>query len=292
MLFVAGATALTGRGLSSNVRFQEEIVAEPTEIVKTALSFAAEFSQLSWWAAAIVLVSIAWKLFLSGLVDRWLSHKLEVRTAELAAALDVQKEAALRKMEFESIRINKAMPLIEKMNVLANAHAMVFQSYLGSIRNKLGAPKDWEKERLRIDTEFIEAMSVASIYLPREFRHHLFLMRRIFSCSLQDPIELYRSLRSAGPIHTQVDEMNDRYNDAINCFRDMCGKYIGMYGNDMSYSGILRQYKFDESGQPIMEGSESRSAWKIVLLWEYFGSSARLEALDELASYYSSIKPN
>lgn len=258
-----------------------KIIEEITGLIK-------EFSQLSGWVAAIVLMALAWKFFLSSMWDKWFSHMLTTRASDISNALAIQKDLAVKKAEFESVKLNKALPLLERMNGLIYKHNMLFSEYMRAVLNNIDGRDDWEEERLKVDKEMVDVLSALSIYLPVEFRAFIVTARKIVSCSFKDTKMLYGCLKSIGPVKDQVHSINESYFKAIDCFYSLCGKYVGSENDKITYLEILNKFGFDDSARPIMNTAISALVWKFVLLSEYFSSSDQVEAQSRLEAFFAS----
>lgn len=258
------------------------------EIIKAITEFIKEFSQLSGWVAAIALMALAWKLFLSSMWDKWFSHVLATRANDISNALAIQKDLAVKKAEFESTKLNKALPLLERMNGLIYKHNMLFSEYMRMTLNNTDRPDYLETERLKVDKEMIEVLSALSIYLPFEFRVFIVTLRKIVSCSFAKTKVLYGCLKSIGPVKDQVHSINESYSNTIDCFHSLCGKYVGSEDNEFTYVEILKKFGFNEGAWPIMDTAISALVWKFVLLPEYFGSSEQVEAQNKMEAFFAS----
>lgn len=258
------------------------------EIIRATTDFIKEFSQLSGWVASLVLMALAWKLFLSSMWDKWFSHVLATRANDISNALAIQKDLAVKKAEFESVKLNKALPLLERMNGLIYTHNMLFSEYMRATLNNFNGLDSWESERVKVDTEMIEVLSALSIYLPIEFRGFIVTLRKIVSCSFRDTKVIYGCLNSIGPVEDQVRSIQESYFKAIDCFHSLCGKYVGSENNEISYMEILNKFGFDKNAQPIMDTAISALVWKFILLPEYFGSSEQVEAQCKLEAFFAS----
>ncbi|MBK6961568.1 MAG: hypothetical protein IPH23_10510 [Gammaproteobacteria bacterium] len=271
-------------------------MSEPTDFISIALNFAAGINRLSSWAAVGVvvvgLIYLSWKAFLSSMIDRLHAHKLELRTVELSKALEIQRDAALKRIEFQQIKLNKTMPLLEKMNGCAYTHRLLVHGYTTAIINRYPANRKAEELRVSTDKEFLEAMTAASIYLPREFRNILSLIRNMISCYFFEPKEIYEELKSLGPMHEQMACIRECHTTAISCFIDMCEKYLGVQDEKCSYEEILKRHGFSENGTPISDTPLKKMAWKVVLLHEMHSESTKSDVLDELEEYFERLKPN
>jgi hypothetical protein len=258
------------------------------ELIKATTDFIKEFRQLSGWIASIVLIALAWKLFLSSMWDKWFSHVLTMRANDISSALAIQKDLAVKKAEFESVKLNKALPLLERANGLIYKHNMLFSEHMRAILNNIDGRGNLENERMKVDTEMIDVLSSLSIYLPTEFRMFMVTLRKMVSCSFRDTKVMCNCLKSIGPLTDQVHSINESYFKTIDCFHSLCGKYVGSENIETTYPEILKKFDFSKDAEPLMNTPMNTLAWKFILLHEYFGSSEQVEAQAKLEAFFAS----
>lgn len=240
---------------------------------------------LGQWTIFVIVVSVLWKFVFKSLVDSWFKNKLEMQKQEVGIALLIQKNIAVKQAEFEKIKLERVLPLLEEVNSALSEHRMMFSNYSSYIVNKCGTIDKIEQERLIQDKRIIKAMSSLSIYLPEEFRELIFQLRKVVSCSWRDPVTIYRVLHDIGDTRNIPSLANDLYDDLSNAYYSMCNKYLGVLEENVSYTSILKSNDLDLNSYTLKIDPENQLAWKFILLHEYYGSNELVEAqrlVDEL----------
>lgn len=242
--------------------------------------FLKDLGQGATWVAVVILL---WKFVFKGAFESWLKSFLET-----------QKELAIKKAEFERIKLDKCLPLLEKINGAIAQHSMMFYSYSKAITNQWGYSENLEELRLEQDRIISTAISDISIYLPSEFRMLLYKIRKVISCSWHpDPVQQHRALRevcSASEVMKVMSSEAVLYQDLCDCFYAMCNKYIGASDYEKSYSKILDAHFLDKKADTKRRDPVSQLALKHFLLHEYYGSAETEAAWLRLEKYYCQTK--
>ena len=251
------------------------------------IEFLKSLKELGAFATILLGCYLAWKFILSSMFEIWLKNKLEIRKQELSIALSLEKETAVKMAEFEIVKLNRVLPLLEATNSSIQSHKMMYFNYLNSILNKGGIADSLESERLKIDKDLTKTIFELSIYLPNEFRKLLYTIRCVVSCSWIEPLKLNRVLREIGGARDVLDAANSLYTDLTDCFFNMSAKYVGSTENAGSYSDILKEYNLDDMASTTRQGAINQLAWKFILLPEYHGSSEIMAAQAEVEKKYT-----
>lgn len=241
---------------------------------------------LGEWATFVIVVTALWKFVFKSLVDSWFKNKLELQKQEVNNALQIQKDLVLKKAEFEKIKLERVLPLLEGVNSAIASHKMLFNTYMQYIVNKCGDKEKLEQIRLENDEKMISFMPSLSIYLPDEFRSLVYQLRKIVSCSVRDPVVTAKVLREIGAGKTVPLLAQDLYSDLINCFHAMCNKYLGLSESESSYKDILDHFDLNKKSYTIKSDPENDLAWKFLLLHEYYGSGEQFEAQSNVERLY------
>jgi len=243
---------------------------------------------LGQWATFVIVVAVLWKTVFKSLVESWFKNRLDLQKQELGNALQIQKDVALKQAEFEKVKLERVLPLFEKINAAISEHRMIFSTYISYVNNKAEFPKDLESQRLENDKKMIEAISALSIYLPDEFRRLVYRLRMVVSCYMRDSKIMATTLRDLGGGGRVPPLAQDLYAELIDCFHSMCAKYLGISGAEKTYSEILSQYYLDEKAQTTRKDPENDLAYKFLLLHEFFSSGQQVDAQDRVESLYQS----
>ncbi|PHS60710.1 MAG: hypothetical protein COB00_14815 [Alcanivorax sp.] len=241
-----------------------------------------EFFNLGEWAVVVLSVVVIWHWVVKGLVEKWFQNKLDLQKQEVGSALQIQKDIAIRKAEFEKVKLDRVLPLLEDMNSVVSQHKLMNNSYVSWIVNKAGIPEDFEKKRVALDEQLLKSIYSAEIYLPNQIRAVIRQIRKIVSCSWKDPLPIYHLLLEKGTFNSVTDvcnDANDLYGDLINCFYDMCNKYLGVSECEESYSDILNRFNFSNDVNPIDPNPAQSFLWKFILVHEYVSGGEKSEVI-------------
>lgn len=248
-----------------------------------------KYLNLGQWAVFVIVVSILWKAVFKSLVNSWFKNRLDLQKQQVGNALQIQKEVAIKQAEFEKIKLERVLPLLEEVNSAVSEHKMIFNTYMHYVVNKCGSTETLENERLINDKKIITALSSLSIYLPDDFRQLVYRLRTVVSCYMRDPVTTARVLRDLGAGQTVPELAQDQYSDLVNCFHAMCAKYLGTTEGENSYQQILAKYHLDENAMTTKKDPENELAYKFLLLHEFFGSSEQVEAQSKVEELYKSL---
>ena len=241
---------------------------------------------LGQWATFVIVVTALWKFVFKSLAESWFRNRLELQKQEVGTALQIQKDLALKQAEFEKVKLERVLPLFEKVNSAVTEHNMIFNTYIHYILNNCGSNEKLEEERLKSDEKMIDAISSISIYLPDEFRQLVYKLRMVVSCYNRDPQTTARTLRSFGAGRSIPPLAQDLYIDLIDCFHAMCAKYLGVASSEKTYMEILAQYNLNNKAETTKSDPENELAYKFLLLHEMFGSNEQVEAQCKVEKLY------
>lgn len=248
-----------------------------------------KFLNIGEWAVAVLIIVSLWKWVVKSLVEKWFQNKLDLQKQAVGSALQIQKDLAIKKAEFEKIKLERVLLLLEEINTVASEHKMMQNTHSSLIVNKGGLPESFEAQRVLLDTKMITALSSIAIYLPVELRSLVNQLRKIISCSWKEPLQTYYLLLEKGTINCVSDvcsQPNDLYNDLLDCFYDMCNKYLGLVVTDESYKDILKRHKFSDSIKPISPNPAQHFLWQYLLLHEYVSIAERSEVIANIEKAY------
>lgn len=250
-----------------------------------------KFLNLGEWAVSVVAAIAIWKWILKGLAEKWFQNRLDLQKQEVNSALQIQKDLALQQAEFEKVKLERVLPILEQFNGAISEHKMMYNTYVSLIFNKGGILPDFESKRVKLDEEVIESLASIAIYLPPEFRGLAYQLRKVVSCSWKDPLQTYYLLLEKGGIKCVADvcaPSNDLYSDLMDCFYDMCNKYLGISNHEQSYASLLKRHGFSDSEflEPTNLNAAQNFVWKYLLLHEYFGVNDRAEVLELIEQEY------
>jgi hypothetical protein len=242
---------------------------------------------LGEWATFVIVVSLLWKFVCKSLVETWFKNKLEIQKQQVGHALQLQKELVLKQAEFEKIKLERVLPLLESVNGALSDHKMMFNSYISYIINKGALPKDFESKRLALDTKIIAHLSSLAIYLPEEFRTLIYQLRKVISCSWYDPQVMYRILHSFGAAQKVPYAAQELYIDLFECFYAMCNHYLGVSEKKSTYAEISKDHNLNFDAVTTKIDPVSQLAYKFILLHEYFGSREVSEAQTKVENLFN-----
>jgi len=247
---------------------------------------------LGEWATFVLVAYLLWKFVIKSFVEAWFKNKLEMQKQEVGLSLQLQKDLALKQAEFEKIKLERVLPLLEGMNASLSEHKMMFNSYISYIINKGGLPEDFEDIRLEQDKKIVSNLSSLSIYLPEEFRNLLFQLRKVISCSWHEPIIIYRILHSFNAVQQVPLAAQDLYIDLLECFYSMCNKYLGLGNEALSYIEILNAHNLNHEAATTKLDPVNQLAYKFILFHEYFGSGEKSEAQSKVENLFGAFSKN
>ncbi|WP_394167497.1 hypothetical protein [Photobacterium piscicola] len=250
-----------------------------------------KFLNLGEWAISVVAAIAIWKWILKGLAEKWFQNRLDLQKQEVNTALQIQKDLALQQAEFEKVKLERVLPILEQFNGAIFEHKMMYNTYVSLIINKGGILPDFESKRVKLDEEVIESLASIAIYLPPEFRGLVYQLRKAVSCSWRDPLQTYYLLLEKGGIKCVVDvcaPSNDLYSDLVDCFYDMCNKYLGISNHEQTYASLLKCHGFIDCEflEPTNLNAAQNFVWKYILFHEYFGINEHAEVLGLIEQEY------
>ncbi len=247
---------------------------------------------LGEWATFVLVISLLWKFVFKSLVEAWFKNILAMQKQEVGNALQLQKDLVLKQAEFEKIKLERVLPLLEGINAALSEHEMMFNTYINLIVNKGGLPNDFEAERVELDGKIIEHLSAISIYLPNEFRALAYQLRKLISCSWHQPLVIYRILHSFGGVLKVTLAAQDLHTDLTNCFYAMCSQYIGLTEKTVPYLELLKKYNLDHNACTTKLDPVNQLAYKFILFHEYYGSSEKSEVQTKVENLFSALSVN
>lgn len=249
-----------------------------------------KFLNLGEWTITVLTAIAIWKWILKGLAEKWFQNRLDLQKQEISSALQIQKDLVLQKAEFEKVKLERVLPLLEQINGVVSEHKMMHNTYVSMILNKGGLPSEFEAKRVKLDEEIINSLSSIAIYLPAEFRGLVYQLRKVVSCSWREPLQTYYLLLEKGGKKCVVDicsQPNDLYNTLIDCFYDMCNKYLGICDAEITYVNLMKRHGFNELIEPLELNSAQNFMWKYLLLHEYVSINDRSEIIGLIEQEYN-----
>jgi hypothetical protein len=242
---------------------------------------------LGWIGTLCGVLYLAWKYIIKIIFEKWLDYRLELSKQEVGHALAIQKDLALKKAEFEAVKLSRVLPLLESINKCLNEHSMMFGTYIGVVLSRGGLSEDFEDLRLAQDEKLVGLIPEICIYLPKEFRDLLYGMRRVVSCSWHKARAVSEVLYEIGDYKAVANAAQEIHISMIDCFYAMTNKYVGVVDDDREYADILMAYGFDVKVSIIDRHPIRLVAWRYILLHEYSGGKKIGEALEALKNYYN-----
>jgi hypothetical protein len=249
-----------------------------------------KFLNLGEWTIGVLSVVVIWHWVVKDLAGKWFQNKLDLKKQEIGTTLGIQKDIAIRKAEFEKVKLDRALPLLEEINSVIFEHKLMNNSYISWVANKASIPDEFENHRLSLDKRILNSICSADIYLPRQIRSVIHQIRKIVSCSWKEPTTIYYLLFNNGTLNSIRDvcnDSNDLYADLINCFYEMCNKYLGISDCEESYSDILRRFNFSDEATPLNPNPAQRFLWNCILVHEYVSSDEKSEAIIGIEQAYN-----
>lgn len=187
------------------------------------------------------------------------------------------------KLEMETVKLNKVLPLLEELNKNIVNHKIMYYTYVNWILNNGRLRKGYEDERVKIDGEVIELVNQVAIYLPREMRALLYSIRAVISVSWKEPNVLHNIIIQDNLDIKDVGARTvDLYNSYTECFYEMVGEYCKIKNNEQVYSDILQKYNLDEKGKLVANDLMSRFVKAYILHHEFTSTEEYMELADEI----------
>lgn len=242
--------------------------------------------RLGDWVTFLAIATGLWKFVLKSAFELFLKNRLDQRKQEIGNALAIQKELTLKQAEFEKVKLERALPLLEEVNGTISNHSMMFHTYTTALANRMSYSEKLEGLRLEQDKKIIVSISKAAIYIPEEFRNLLIKIRRVISCSFHDSETMCRVLRDIGNNTEVAFAALDLHTDLVNCFYSMCDKYIGLGKQETSYSEILTAHNLDNEVNTTKTDPINQLAWKFIVLSEAYGSNEIVEAQENYKQFF------
>lgn len=204
-----------------------------------------KYMGLSSIGAGVIL--FLWKMVLDPIYTRHLDYNLEKLKLHDKALIDIQDKMFSKRLEVETIKLNRVLPGLEEINLQIANHRMMFTTYIHACVNNEGFSANMETMRLEADGKIINEIYKISIYLPPEMRTILNELRRIISCSWKDPQHINGTIKESifdkGEIITKSQELYSLYH---NCFYEMVYNYCSIGDTKSDYAEILKKYQFDK----------------------------------------------
>jgi hypothetical protein len=238
------------------------------------------------WATVLAFITGLWKFVLKSAFEIWWKNKLEQQKQEVGNALSIQKELTLKNAEFEKVKLERVLPLLEKINSAISEHNLMFNTYAHAIANNMSYPERLEGLRLEQDKKMVSALSKISIYIPSEFRALLYQLRRVMSCSWRDAERACGVLRSCGSSSEIAFAAQELYSELINCYYSMCSEYISSTSSPIALSEILTSHQLDQAARTNRLDPANQLAWKFLLLPEYYSSNEQVAAQNQYEQFH------
>lgn len=199
------------------------------------------------FAGAIVSL---WKWVLNPIYTRYLDYKLDKAKLHEKTLIDIQDKMFSKRLEVETIKLNRVLPGLEEINLQIANHRMMYTTYVHACVNNEGLRSGMEDMRLEADKKIINEIYKISIYLPPEMRMILNELRRIASCSWKNPQEINRIIKQSifdkGEIMAKAQDLYSLYHD---CFYEMVYNYCSIGDTKFDYAEILEKYHLDKDGE-------------------------------------------
>lgn len=238
------------------------------------------------WAMVLAFITSLWKFVLKSAFEIWWRNKLEQQKQEIGNALSIQKELTLKKAEFEKVKLERVLPLLEEINSSIIEHNLMFNTYAYSIANNASCPEKLEELRLEQDKKMVSTLSKISIYIPSEFRVLLQQLRKVMSCSWHDTELVSSVLRSCGSSSEIAFAAQELYSELVDCYYSMCSEYISSTSRPTTFSEILTSHQLDQAATTNRLDPVNQLAWKFLLLPEYYGSSEKVTAQNQYEQFH------
>lgn len=248
-----------------------------------------KYLHLGEWITTVVVTVLLWRYVFKSLFELWFTNKLAMHKEDVATSLQLQKDLAIRKAEFEKVKLERALPLLESITECLYEHQLMFSSYISAVLNNHSLPERIEKLRLEKDKALVHSVSISGIYLPEEMRGLLQVMRKIVSCSWVDPSRNHNMLKELGDTTLVPLSAQDIYQKLFGCFQTMSNMYIGIDTKYSSYAEILADYEINSEFALITNNPIDRLAWVHFLMHEYFGSNEIVEAQNNAERYIKKL---
>ena len=246
------------------------------------------------WVTVLAFITGLWKFVLKSAFDIWWKNKLEEQKQEVGNSLSIQRDIILKQVEFEQVKLERVLPILEEINSAISEHNLMFNTYMHAIANNISYPDGLEEFRLEQDKKMVSALSKISIYIPFEFRVLLYQIRRVISCSYRDAELTCSVLRSCGSSSEIALAAQDLYSELIDCYYSMCSEYISSTSKPKALSEILISHQLDHSAKTNRLDPINQLAWKFLVLPEYHDSNEQVIAQSQYKQLYkaANIQPN
>ena len=191
---------------------------------------------------------------------------------ELKKNLDL----AINKYQIDTIKINRVLPLIERINQTLEYQASLFSEYFHIIINK-GNPEYLNDKKIKSHTEFMELFGQISFYLPAEIKGILDHLLLIVSNKLLDGYGFYKSYNLIKKDEDRVSFLTDcrkYYFKYSNAYFDLISLYAQefdiRYQNDEKIIAILKTYNISPTNFKLTDDSINvNDIERLVLLSNY-----------------------
>ncbi len=191
-----------------------------------------------------------WKMILNPIYTRYLDHRLRQAELHEKTFIDIQDKMFSKKLEVETIKLNRVLPGLEEINLQIANHRMMYTTYVHACVNNEGLRPGLEDMRLEADKKIINEIYKISIYLPPEMRMILNELRRMVSCSWKNPQEINRTIKQSIFNKQEIlDKALDLYSVYHDCFYEMVYNYCSIGDVKLDYTEILEKYHIDEDGE-------------------------------------------
>lgn len=266
------------------IQLNFEFITEILEFIKEII----DRIKLFEGAAILVFITGLWRFVFKSAFEIWWKNKLEQQKQEIENALSIQKDLALKKAEFEKVKLERVLPLLEEINSSIIEHNLMFNNYTHAIANKISYSEELEQIRLEQDEKMVSSLSKISIYIPSEFRVLLYQLRKVMSCSWQDATLVNRVLRNYGSSSEIAFAAQNLYSELVDCYYSMCSEYISSTSRPTTFSEILESHHLDQAATTNRPDPANQLAWKFILLPEYYDSGEKVAAQIQYGKFHAS----
>lgn len=235
---------------------------------------------LGTWGMLLLGAYLVWRFILKDAFEICLKSDFEYKNQNNLESLKSQRELILKQLEFERVKLERLLPAIEQINESIQLYRLMQANYSLLIANRSPLPTDFEAKRVEIDEKILSSISKITIYVKPEFRELLYQLRKIISCSWQDPKSVNVALKESGCLKEALTTYNDMLHDLYNCFFDMCRATFQVSADTDNYNQFLSKYNLNESIEPKNYTPIISIAWKYLLLLEFYDFTEVSDSLD------------
>lgn len=239
-----------------------------------------KYAGLTSIGAGVIL--FLWNMVFNPIYTRYLDYRLEQAKLHEKTFIDIQDKMFSKRLEVETIKLNRVLPGLEEINLQIANHRMMFTTYIHACVNNEGLRSGMEDMRLEADKKIINEIYKISIYLPPEMRIILNELRRIVSCSWKNPIDIHCFIKQSIFDKEQIfEKAQDLYSLYHDCFYEMVYNYCSIGDTKLDYTEILEKYYIDKYGEYKHQDILVKFINLYLLFTEYYSKEDRDLVLGE-----------